>query len=759
MSLADFAEIDRYEESVNAFLNDEMDAARFMAYRLQHGCYGQRQDGVHMLRIKLPAGNINADQIEAVADVLENHSQHDLAHISTRQDFQIHYIPLKDTPAAMRRLAESGLTTREACGNTVRNITACPLAGVCAHEHTDINPVLNTAVERFLRHPLTQHLPRKFKISFSGCETDCAQGMIHDLGVIAVNRDGKFGFKILAGGGLGHKPHEAIVVEEFLEEKHLLASMEALISMHHKYSDRKRRAKARIKFLVGTFGAEGFLEKYQEEFERTKVAYAGRTTDPIEWKAGSSNSNMTTGAPRSVIEQKQTGFHVFPISLTLGDMTVEQLRGVTNIMRNEEINDARATQDQNLILLNVPSDRIASIRAAIANIGLSEPKIGDDIVACPGTSTCRLGITSSRVAADIVTGGKNDLRLRVSGCHNGCAQPETGDIGIYGEGKRKHGKLIPHYQMYIGGDGRSTGGLALKGPTIPSARINTAIQRLDDSYANEAAANESFYDWTRRRGMDDIKKMLFDLTEISEEDVPNILADHGESADFKVLQLGGGECAGASQDFVASRFSETAYERDCRNSFAAQNLADEAVECIEQIGLMVGQSLQFVAGQKHDDELNTVLKNLNEGPQICANLAKEFSIIAAQAQAFRTDFDTMKFNDEIASKVDTWVRNAAEACQNIDSQLDLTVSLVKKKIASEVIVDISDYTCPLHYIKARNALKEFAGGSRVSFIVDSQESQQKLCNSLIADGHQAVVDNNNDSLRVAVVKATHVGGE
>ncbi len=679
MSLADFEEIDRYEESLNALLNDEMDAARFMAYRLQHGCYGQRQDGVHMLRIKLPGGNLNADQLDATADVLEQYSQHDLAHISTRQDFQIHYIPLKDTPAAMRRLAESGLTTREACGNTVRNITACPLAGVCAHEHTDINPVLDSAVQRFLRHPLTQHLPRKFKISFSGCETDCAQAMMHDLGVVAVNRDGKFGFKVLAGGGLGHKPHEAIVVEEFLDEKDLLASMEALISMHHKYSDRKRRAKARIKFLVGKFGVDGFMEKYREEFERTKISYADYDHEAIDWQAGVDNSDKTAGAPRSVIEQKQSGYHVFPISLTLGDMTVEQLRGVATVMRNEDISSARATQDQNLILFNVPTDRIESIRAAINNLGLSEPKVGDDVVACPGTSTCRLGITSSRIAAGIVSGGQHDLRLRVSGCHNGCAQPETGDIGIYGEGKRKHGKLIPHYQMYIGGDGRANGGLALKGPSVPSARINTAIERLEDHYTKEAAANESFYDWTRRRGIDEIKEILADLTDIKEEDVPNIVADHGESADFKVLQLGGGECAGASQDFVASRFAETAYERDCRNSFTSQNLADEAVECVEQIGRLVGQSLQFVAGQKHDEELATILDNLKDGPESCASLAADFKVIIGNAQAFREDFDNMKFNEEVASKVDAWVTNAAKVCSDIDSQLDLTVSLEKKK--------------------------------------------------------------------------------
>jgi len=240
MSLVDFAEIDRYKESVKAFLNDDMDAGRFMASRLQHGCYGQRQDGVHMLRIKLPGGNINADQLEAVADILENQSQHDLAHISTRQDFQVHYIPLKETPAAMLRLAESGLTTREACGNTVRNITACPLAGVCSHEHTDINPVLDTVVERFLRHPLTQHLPRKFKMSFSGCETDCAQGMMHDLGVVAETVQ-----RVIVMYA-GKKVEEASVEDLFAEPLHpythgLLASIPSLEIMRGKSEKATKR--------------------------------------------------------------------------------------------------------------------------------------------------------------------------------------------------------------------------------------------------------------------------------------------------------------------------------------------------------------------------------------------------------------------------------------------------------------------------------------------------------------------------------------
>src|SRR5581483_9787309 len=258
-TLTDWDELSRFEESVGAFLRGEMDPERFVGLRLQQGVYGQRQDGVHMVRIKLPGGRLNPAKLLAIAEGIERYAQHQIGHISTRQDIQLHYVPTERTPALLRHLAQAGITTREACGNTVRNVTLCPLAGVCPREHLDVSVHHQAAAKRFLRHPLTQHLPRKFKISFSGCESDCAQGMMHDLGIVAVRRaDGEYGFKVMAGGGLGHKPHQAITIEPFLSARDLLPSMEAVIALHHRYSDRKRRAKARIKFLVDRFGVDGF---------------------------------------------------------------------------------------------------------------------------------------------------------------------------------------------------------------------------------------------------------------------------------------------------------------------------------------------------------------------------------------------------------------------------------------------------------------------------------------------------------------------
>ena len=291
-NLVNEAELVHFEQTLRAFLDGRVDTDRFTAMRLQQGVYGQRQEGVNMVRIKLPGGRVTAAQLTAIAEGLERYARHDAVHITTRQDIQMHFVPLEHTPAVLRLLAGAGLTTREACGNTIRNITTCPLAGVCPREHVDVSRHLRGAVRHFLRNPLNQQLPRKFKISLSGCEADCAQGMTQDLGVVAARKDGRFGFKVLAGGGLGHKPRAAIVVEPFIEEKDLLLVMEAIVALHNRYSDRTRRAKSRIKFLVDRFGPEGFVAKYRAELARVKMALAGRDYPKGAWAQGADSEQI-----------------------------------------------------------------------------------------------------------------------------------------------------------------------------------------------------------------------------------------------------------------------------------------------------------------------------------------------------------------------------------------------------------------------------------------------------------------------------------
>lgn len=665
-------ELDRFEETVQSFLRGDIDSERFTAFRLQQGVYGQRQAGVHMVRIKLPGGRLVPRQLVGIAEVVEKYTEHQIAHITTRQDIQLHYVPTANTPALLRHLAGYDLTTREACGNTVRNITACPLTGSCPREHVDVSTHLEGAVNHFLRHPLTQHMPRKFKISFSACEADCAQGTMHDLGVVATHKDGKFGFKVLAGGGLGHKPHEALVIEPFLEEKDLLPCMEAVVSLHHRYSDRKRRAKARVKFLVDRFGAEGFLEKYREEYVRTKGAFGNQNYPKGEWKVGNPGPAPGAGAPRKVFSIKPAGQVTFSIAAKIGDVTPAQLRGIAEIMEREGLADIRAMQDQNFTIVGVPEKKVPALRAALAAIGLREPQAGDDVVACPGTSTCKLGITSSRILGAMLDGGPEDLRIRVSGCHNSCAQPDTGDIGLYGEGRRLFGKLIPHYVMQLGGNGMAGGALTFDGPEIPAARAAPAVERVKQAFRSDRNGEESFFNWSRRRGEKYFAELLADLAKLEEADLASVLSDQGEDSAFKVFQFGGGECAGANQEQASALFFEAAYERSCRNAFGYEHKHHEALECQEAVARLTAQAVLFAATHKSTAvELGALSGLIRES---APELADAANALIQNIETFRAQLDHDSYQ-AVATHSDEWMRAAAAYCESRDPLVDLSQSV------------------------------------------------------------------------------------
>ncbi|MCX7193042.1 MAG: nitrite/sulfite reductase [Proteobacteria bacterium] len=665
-NLSDLEEITRFEQAIATFNEGGIDADRFTAVRLQQGVYGQRQPGVNMLRIKIPGGRLKAEQLEAIADVVSTHAQRDIAHVTTRQAIQIHFIPLAQMPTAMRRLAEVGMTTREACGNTIRNMTACPLSGVCPREHVDVARHVDGATAHFLRNPLNQQLPRKFKISFSGCEADCAQAMLHDCGLIAVKKDGRHGFRVRAGGGLGHKPRESVVVEEFIPESELLFALEALVSLHNKYSDRTKRAKSRIKYLVERFGEQGFVERYREEFERTRQALADQPYPQGAWREQTGSELPGQGAPRQLFAQHQPGLFVLPVALSIGEASAGQLRGVATLLHQHGLSEIHTTQDQNLAILNVPQDKVAVLRAGLAELGLHEPLAGDSVVACPGTSTCRLGITASTLAAGQLSGGVADLRIRVSGCHNGCAQPETGDIGIYGEGKRMHGKLVPHYQMYFAGNGMGGGKLAIKGPSLPVARVEQAIARVKQAHLDSGEA--SFFAWARVQPVDYFKQSLADLSDVKAEELQSVMRDFGEAADFRVLQLGGGECAGATQVMIGANFFEAAHEREYRNALVFQRKYVEAVQCNDAILRLIGSGLaQLLGGVRHEDpaKLSVQLQQLVPGEiadgfvQVIAELADAEDISAEELAP-------------ISAAVDRWTVLVGKFATAKDAQLDLT---------------------------------------------------------------------------------------
>lgn len=757
--LTDNTELERYAVAVDNFLAGTLDAERFQSIRLQQGIYGQRQDGVNMVRIKVPGGRLSPAQAHCIADVVDRYSNHSLAHITTRQSVQVHHVPLADTPTVLRQLAESGLTTREACNNTIRNMTACPLAGVCPAEHTDIGPVLEQAAAHFLRHPLTQHLPRKFKLSFSGCERDCAQGMIHDVGVVAVRRGDEFGFKLLAGGGLGHKPHEAIVIAEFVPETELLASLEAVISVHQRFSQRKLRAKSRIKFLVDRFGASGFIEKYHEERQRTLTALADQQAYHPHWRErGETRLMPEPGAPRATFAQRQAGLNVIPLHIPQGNISAEQLSSLADIMAAMGLHDLRTTQDQNLALFNVQDDLLDSIHRQLTAAGLRPPAGGDNIVTCPGTSTCRLGITASMSLGTRLTALATDLRLHISGCQNGCAQPETADIGIYGEARRVHNRLLPHYQVYIGGDGRAQRGLGLKTRSIPAMRIDRAINEIEQAYLAGRDTEESFFAWSRRQSRDYFDNLLADTASIDAAQVNELVYEPGNADEFTVLQFGGGECAGAAQETIAALFAEAANERNYRNAFFRRQQYNDSIDCARRDLRLVGQALLYIAAQEPLTDLTAIAErleaSLHDGRAVATALLTHVEALqrceqALNASAYR----------ELMAAMDDWSARAAEICEDLDRQLDLSAAVTERAVRTDATtsistIDLSSYGCPLHYIKARNTLRQYQSGAVIDFVFASGDPARQAASSLASDGHNVMtVEENGVTTQIRVRKS------
>ncbi len=693
-ALADPLEIDRYGDAVAAHARGKIPDDRFTAIRLQMGTYGQRQTGVNMLRVKAPGGALSADQLDAIGDVAAHFAEHPAAHITTRESVQIHFIPLDQTPAAMHRLAESNLTTREACSNTVRNMTACAMAGACPRERTDINKHVEGAVVHFLRNPLNQQLPRKFKISFSACESDCAQGMLHDLGVIATTKDGQPGFRLIAGGGLGHKPREAIVVDSFVPEGELLAAMEAVITLHNKHSDRTKRAKSRLKFLVERFGETGFVARYKEEFARSREALAA-TPGPIgEWRKPQEVPAPGPGAPRAVFAQRQPGLFTVPVSVPLGHVKAGQWRGLGTLLRNFGLEQMRTTQDQNLVIRDVPKSQVLSVIEAIQAIGFEVPNEGDNVVACPGTWTCRLGITGSQEMGALLTGKALGLRVRVSGCHNGCAQPETGDIGLYGEGRRLHGKLVPHYQFYLGGDGMAGGRLARKGPSVPVGRAIAAVERVVATYQATRESDERFFTWVHRQADTYFTELLADLVGVQPHEVEGLLKDYGDAIDFKPAQLGGGECAGAAQVFIGAAFFSAAHERRYRDAFFAQHRIAPAIECARHDVQLIAQGIHDLL---HPAPTFKVKRTIDDLAELAAALSAEAPAavvepLAAFAATLGSTADAEgAANAEtdwaaVFAHINAWVHEAAAFCSTQDPQLDLHGALPNDKRAAQPVV-------------------------------------------------------------------------
>ena len=612
-------ELDTFEVEIERYRAGRIPDAVFLERRLRFGVYGQRQDGVHMMRSKHPLGLMTAPQLLAMADVAEQFG-HGVAHLTTRQDIQTHFIALERTPDFMRVLDEADMTTREACGNVVRNVTAAEFSGVDPDEAFDVTPHGMALASFLLRHPEGQSLGRKFKVHLaSGGRRNLSA--IHDLGFTARVVDGQRGFELRVGGGLGAVPHAAPVLFDFLPEAEMLPVSQAVLMIFARHGEKQNRARARLKFLVAKWGVEAF----REEVERVRATLEGDWTSwlaeldrweehplhapgPDEVVFGSEEEARWLRT--NVVFQRQPGYAAVLIRVPRGDLSPEQLRGLARLMPEVSGEDTlRITHDQGLLLRWVPTDRLSELRDALAALGLDEPGAGglSDLVTCPGADTCKLGITSPRSAArhalEQVDRLARDprlegLRIRVSGCFNGCAQHGIADIGLYGAARTVNGVAAPHYILLLGGGFDGTFGTTIS--KVPAARVGDAVEAVTGLYLAERAEGESFAGFARRSDRKRFKALVAPLLEIpSVEEAPELYREPGSSEPFAIVR-GKGECAGEvvdAADFLladADARVEAAQEEGQRAAVEAMLLAARALLAADYV--MVTEPREIVRG-------------------------------------------------------------------------------------------------------------------------------------------------------------------
>ncbi|MCC6803808.1 MAG: nitrite/sulfite reductase, partial [Anaerolineae bacterium] len=558
------SEVDVFAGQLELRRQNKLDERVFAESRLRWGIYGQRYDNGQrfdgtttqtlnypsgdlvkgantlwdapgMQRIKIPFGGVTPIQMEVLAELADEYSD-GILHVTTRQDFQLHYVHIDDTPDLMRRLAAVGITTQEACGNAVRNVTGCPLAGVCHDEAFDITPYAKALALFMMGHPDTQDFGRKFKPAFSGCEQHaCGLVNIHDLGLLARTQiaDGevKHGFTVYVGGGLGTIPHQAKILSEFVPEEEILPLAQAIARVFARLGEKKNRNRARIKFLVEQLGIEEFRRLVFEEreilpYDEQWAAYLSDVPDYQEQPAKPAVSLNGQVRPdgfeawqeTNVYPQRQANYAVVYINLPLGDITSTQMFRLADIARKYAGDNVRTTVEQNLVLRWVSEADLPRLYAELQSLGLAEPGIGTivDITSCPGTDTCKLGIASSRglagelrtqLAKQIPTmpAAVKELKIKISGCFNSCGQHHVADIGFFGNSRRAGNFMVPHFQLVLGGRWReNAGSYGVAVGAVPSTRVPEVLNALVDRYASERGDGETFQDWTTRLGKKEI---------------------------------------------------------------------------------------------------------------------------------------------------------------------------------------------------------------------------------------------------------------
>ena len=620
------------EKKIHQFHEGKLDEEKFRSLRLARGVYGQRQQGVQMIRIKLPYGKVTSKQLRRICDVSDEYSTGRL-HITTRQDIQIHYVDLNRTPELWAELEKDDVTLREACGNTVRNVTASETAGIDVDEPFDVSPYADALFEYFLRNPISQEMGRKFKVSFSSSDADTGLSYMHDLGFIAKIENGVRGFKVMLGGGLGSQPRHADVLFEFLPSEKIIPLMDGVVRVFDRYGERKSRAKARMKFLLKDVGLDGFKELLKNEQKAVPLE-----TYPIDANAYQKVAVPETDIPNVVVEdnaafekwkltnivpQKQAGYAAIGIKVLLGDFYTDKARLLADLVERYAAGEIRLSLRQNILIPYVKEELLPFFYTELQKMGFTEIGYNTalDITACPGTDTCNLGIASSTGIAEelerIIKAeypeyiSNPDVVIKISGCMNACGQHNMANIGFQGMSIRTKDKLVaPALQVLLGGGniGNGEGRFADKVVKVPSKRGPEALRLILDDF-NQNGNGKSYADYYVEKGQRyfyDFLTHLSDASNLTAED----FVDWGNTEKYK-KEIGIGECAGVVIDLIATLLFES--EEKIQSAWENLEAGKWAASIYHSYSSMVNSAKALLTAEKTKvNTHNGIIKDFDE---------------------------------------------------------------------------------------------------------------------------------------------------
>ncbi len=765
-------DLEKLRKMTEQFKAGAVSAAYFQAFRVPMGVYEQRESGTFMLRVRLPAGGILPHQMRGLAKVAKKHGN-GILHVTTRQDIQVHRVPLDAIYPALAALHDVGLSTKGGGGNTVRNITACYDSGVCRMEVFDVSPYAVALTEFLLSDSLSYELPRKYKIAFSGCSKDCAGATANDLGFIAKRSGDVSGFTVYVGGGMGAYSRVADPLEQFVPASEFYLLAEAVKRVFDKHGNRKNKHKARLRFLIEQIGFEAFQRLYEVELTKLRAAPPScpdlRPLSHPEWcpatkkglnARGPSEASFDSWRKRCVRPQKQQGYYIVNIPLFLGDIEADVLHSMADIVEAHGEGMLRMTQWQNTVIRWVHENELAELHKKLDHLGLAstQPAVLRDMVACTGASTCKLGICLSRglakAIADVLSRNEldltalGDLKINISGCPNACGRHPTAQIGLYGVARRVRGRLVPCYGVKLGGrveEGKTK--LASGKGTIPARNVPAFLKGFLMAFSKSAQCPdfEAFLEAQGRQVADDLVQDYRDVPDFEKD--KNYYFDWGAQDIFSLAGRGPGECGAGVFDLIEVDLASANEALSERRYFTATALAARA--------LLVTRGEQ----PNSDAEALTLFRKhfLSEGfvdPML-------EQLIACAIRSASAPDPERAFNgntDDIASLIGA----VKTLYDNMDSSLRFSIAEpidrpTQPPTITETSVDsFKDFrgvVCPLNYVKTKLALEQMKGGQTLSVLLD-EEGARNVPASAAADGHEVLsVTREEDHWRVLIRKA------